>query len=370
MTILWLNWRDIKNPTAGGAEVMTHETTKRLAKAGHKVTILTSKSPNSKDEEVIDGVRIIRRGNRLTCRFWAFLSYLTKFKGKVDVVIDEINTIPFFTNLYVKEEKVALIHQLAKEYWWSETFFPVSLVGFLLEPFYLKLYRNMPTIVASESTKKDLKKLGFRKVFVFHQGLSLTPLTKLPQKPKKPQILFIGRLTKPKGPKDAVLAFVRIKKEFKTSKLTMCVRGSESAINKLKNLIKNLKLEDCTDIFGSIDLKRKLKLLEKTHLILIPSLREGWGLVAIEANAFGAVPIGYNVGGLCDSIQDGKTGILCKENNPFEMANAAISLLSNQKLYQKLASSGLLWSKRFNWDKTDKSFLEILREVCPIPSNG
>src|SRR3989344_4001640 len=168
MRILWLNWRDIKNPESGGAEVMTHETAKRLAAAGHQVTIFTSKFKNSKNQETIDQVKIIRRGNRLTCRFWAYFAYQKNFKDKIDVVIDEINTIPFFTNLYVKERKIALIHQLAREYWWSETFFPINFFGYILETFFLRPYRHLPTIAASDSTKIDLEKNGFSKVSVFH----------------------------------------------------------------------------------------------------------------------------------------------------------------------------------------------------------
>ena len=42
MDVLWFNWRDIKNPEAGGAEIYTHEIAKRLAEKGHSVTVFTS----------------------------------------------------------------------------------------------------------------------------------------------------------------------------------------------------------------------------------------------------------------------------------------------------------------------------------------
>src|SRR3990167_288603 len=100
MNILWLSWRDIKNPMAGGAELVAHETAKRLVKTGHTVTIVTAKFPGAKNTETIDDVKILRAGNSFTCRVFAFFKYQKQFKGKIDIVIDEINTIPFFTNFY------------------------------------------------------------------------------------------------------------------------------------------------------------------------------------------------------------------------------------------------------------------------------
>lgn len=360
MKILWLNWRDIKNPQAGGAEVMTHETAKRLVAAGNKVIIFTAKFPEAKEEEEIDGVKIIRKGNRLTCRFWAYFVYRKEFAGKIDLVIDEINTVPFFTNFYVREKKIALIHQLAREYWWFETFFPLNFLGYILEPFYLKQYRDIPTIAASESTKKNLIKLGFRKVFVFHQGLSVKPMSKPPKKPDFSEILFIGRLTKPKGPQDAILAFKIIHNKIPNTKLIIVGKGRENFVNSLKKLVQKLGLIDFVTFKGFVSETKKIQLLKRAKVILIPSVREGWNLVPIEANAQGTVPVGYKVPGLVDSIIAGQTGILTWKNSPQELAAGAISILANQKLFKKLASGGLAWSQKFSWDRTYESFSEIL----------
>lgn len=363
MKILWLNWRDIKNPQAGGAEVMTHETAKRLVAAGNEVTIFTAKFPGAAKIDTIDGIKVIRSGNRLTCRFWAFWQYRKKFKGKVDVVIDEINTIPFFTPLYIRERKFALIHQLAREFWWSETFFPLNLLGFLLESVYLKPYKKIPTIAASESTKKDLTNLGFEKVFVFHQGLSVKPVSKLPIKPPGPEIIFIGRLTRPKGPQDAILAFKIIKNIFPQAKLIIAGKGKAGFTKYLKKLVTKLDLKNSVRFAGFVSEVEKIKLLGRAKIILIPSVREGWNLVPVEANAAGCVPIGYQVPGLRNSIKDGETGTLTKKNNPQHLAKAAILILSDNKLQQKLITNGLLWSKNFDWSKTYASFIHILKSI-------
>src|SRR4030042_5588186 len=169
MKILWLSWRDIKNPDSGGAEKVAIEVASRFVKDNHKVTIFTSNFKSAKKQEIFRGVNIIRRGNRLTCRLFAFL-YYQKNKD-FDLIIDEINTILFFTNFYAKSKSIALIHQLAKEYWYTETFWAISTLGYLLESPMLKLYKNSPTLALSASTKKDLEKLGFSKVQTYSPGI-------------------------------------------------------------------------------------------------------------------------------------------------------------------------------------------------------
>ena len=64
MNILALNWNDLSNPYAGGAEVHLAELLRRLVAYGHRVTLFCSNYPGGKPEEVIAGIRIVRRGNR------------------------------------------------------------------------------------------------------------------------------------------------------------------------------------------------------------------------------------------------------------------------------------------------------------------
>jgi hypothetical protein len=73
--ILIFNWRDIKNPSAGGAEVFTHENAKRWVEKGRSVTLFTSAFPNCAKEEVIDGVKIIRAGGKYTVYYQAYIFY-------------------------------------------------------------------------------------------------------------------------------------------------------------------------------------------------------------------------------------------------------------------------------------------------------
>ncbi len=355
MNILWLSWRDINNPDAGGAERVAIEIARRFVKENHKVYIFSANFKNAKHKQNIKGINIIRRGNRLTCRIHALFFYI-KNKNRFDLVIDEINTLPFFSPLYANGKNISIIHQLAREYWFTQVIWPLSLIGYVLEPIYLRLYRHTPTIVISASTQKDLTKLGFKNTFITKPGINLK--STFPSK-KADLILFIGRLTPAKQVADAIRAFKLIVNILPGYRLLIIGKGDQKYTQELKSLTHKLKLQQSVKFTGFITENLKVSLLKKAKIVMIPSLREGWNLVATEANATGAVPIAYNVPGLRDSIQNGKTGILVNKD-PQSLAQAAIDLLKNENLRQKLAKNGYQYARKFSWDNTYTDFKKAL----------
>lgn len=356
MNILWLSWRDIKNPDSGGAEKVAIEVASRFVRDGSNITIFTSGFKGAQTRNKIRGVKIVRRGNRLTCRLFAYL-YYRKHKD-FDLVVDEINTIPFFAHLYAGKKSIAMIHQLAREYWFLEVIFPLNIIGYLLEPIYLRIYRNQNTIALGKSTTDDLRKLGFENVTTYLPGVDFK--SKIISK-KEDLLLFIGRLTPAKNALDAVLAFKTIHQELPYAKLLIIGSGKNSYVIKIKSEIRRLKLQKSVKLLGFVKDKKKKALLEKAKIILIPAVREGWSLVATEANAVGCVPVAYNVSGLTDSIKDKINGLLVK-NNPEDLALTAVNLLKDEKYRTKLAKNGYTYSEQFSWDKTYLDFKKVLAD--------
>ena len=66
MKILLLNWRDLKHPYSGGAEVWAHRIAEGLVRLGHDVTFFAAHVVDVPEDEYVNGVRIVRRGSRLT----------------------------------------------------------------------------------------------------------------------------------------------------------------------------------------------------------------------------------------------------------------------------------------------------------------
>src|SRR5918995_2791690 len=354
MRILWFNWRDILNPDAGGAEVYTHQLMKRLARRGHELALFTSRFKGCLLNENIDGVDVIREGNKYTVYNRA-KKYLNTYKHCYDLIIDEINTRPFFVPRYAKEKHViALIHQLAREFWFYETKFPLNCIGYYyLEKKWLSNYKDVITLAPSHSTKTDLEELGFKTVFVVPPGLNVTPLLNVKEKEDNPTVVFIGRLKRVKLPHHALDAFSIIKREIPDAKMWIIGDGY------FRKKLESFKIKDVT-FCGYISNEKKYELLSRAHIILVPGVREGWGQIVTEANAMGTPVIGYDIPGLRDSIRHGETGITIMEKTPAAMAQQAISLLRDCDRLSKYSRSALEFSRQFSWDKSVNLFEQVL----------
>lgn len=356
MRILWFNWRDIRHPDAGGAEVLTHEVMRRLVQNGYDMTLFCPKVKGRSDNEVIDGVKIIREGGKYTV-YRQGRNYFKRNQENYDLVIDEINPRPFL-NPKVLNGKPALVlfHQLIREEWFYEMPFPISYFCHFYENKWLLPYKNTRTLTVSESSKMDLEKIGFKNVRVMPMGVSVDPLNAISSKENDPTIVFIGRLKKHKLPDDAVNAFSILKKDLPLAK--MWIIGNGYMLGRLRKTA----TKDVT-FFGHVENTMKYNLLSRAHVVLIPSIREGWGLIVIESNAMGTPVVAYNVNGLRDSVVDGKNGFLVWEKNPEFLAKHALKLLKDKELLHRLSNQALEYSRHFSWDKTTDFFISEIDKL-------
>jgi len=370
MKILWLNWKDIRHPQAGGAEVYTHQIAKRLVRKGHQVTLITSRFPQAKPEEEIDGIKIIRLGDLKTVYLHAYYYYNKYLKGQYDVVIEEINgNIAWLTPLYAKEPVITIRHQV--EYTGPQNLYksvlpyklppPIAMTLYLNEATYLKLYAKLkvPFITVSNSTKQDLIRAGIppHLIHIVPNGLNHKPLEKVPQKDEEFTAVFLGRITPTKNPQHAIKAFLEYRKM--TGKGKLIVIGQGELLSKLKRKYR----EPYIEFTGYVSEKEKREWLRRAYVLLAPSIREGWGQVVIEANAHGTPAIGYDVPGLRDSIRHMKTGMLVPYGDIKAMAKAMITLNERQELWRKMAENALQWARQFSWDKSVEKFEEIVSYI-------
>ena len=339
----------------GGAEIFTYEVTKRWADAGHEVTLFTSMFPGCKREETLDGVRVVRSGGRFSVFRDAKKFYSKRFKSECfDLIVDEINTRPFFAHTFIEnnEHVVALIHQLAREYWFFETRFPLNVLGHYLEDVWLRKCSNVPTVTVSNSTRRDLVALGFEQVFVIPEGLNFEPLAKMPQKNHHPVIVYAGRLTKAKRPIHAIKAFERVKEKLPDAELRIIGDGP------IRRKLENTSSEG-TRFYGRLDDFKRRRLIEQSWVLVSPGIREGWGLNVIEANALGVPSVAYSVPGMKDSVQNNTTGFLVKNGDVQAMADGLLTLLTDEKLRVRFSINALEYSRNFSWDVTAREFLRV-----------
>lgn len=350
MRILILNRRDIVNPSGGGAEVYTHEIAKGLTETYNcSVSIFSSLFDSGWKEEIIDGVRYIRKGNELTVHLWGFL-YVVSHRKEFDLIIDEFNGIGFFTFFF--PNSILLIYQLYKEFWAREYGF-IGVIPSIIEPLILKLYKKKVAITISNSTRTDLENIGFSKISIVMVAIKHVPISLPLNKESTPTLVFLGRLRSTKRPEDAIEIFKKVKDKIPAVKLWIIGRGPDE--KRLKKMTKGL---DGLTFWGWVDEEKKMSLLKRSHILIVPGVREGFGINVIEAASTGTPAVGYNVHGIRDSIRHGETGYLV--NSIDEASFKIIELLVDKKLYDEMSHSCINYSKKFDWRRKVEEFWHII----------
>jgi len=372
MKILILIWRDIKNPDFGGAEVATYEIAKRWAKWGHEVAWFSSKFKNCKEKENINGIKIIRQGSSFTVHLKAFLYYRKHFKNKFDLVIDQVHGLPFFTPLYVKEPKIAYIHEVAREIWFLEWPFPIAILGYLSDLLTFRiLYRKIKFVTGSLSTQKDLQSIGIPKnnIKIVNYGISKFKISPNIKKEKDPTVIFLGRLYRSKNVEEIIKGVKLLVKKYPKIKLWIVGKGKKQYENKLIKLVKTLKIEPNVIFYGFVDEKKKNELLKRAWAFIMTSIKEGWGLSVQEAAACSTPAVVYNSPGLNESVINMKTGLICRKNTPQDLAKNISKLITDKKLRKILGEKAKKNSNNFSWDKTAKEILTISNSIVHPKSN-
>lgn len=370
MNILLFSWRGPGHPNAGGAEISTHEHAKGWIKAGHSVTLFTSLFNGAKKEECIDGVNIMRCGSQVFgVQLEAFNWYLFKKNQKFDLVVDQFHGIPFFTPLFVRTKKLAFIHEVTKEIWklnpWPKPWYYIpAILGSFTESLIFKfLYRNTPFMTVSNSTKEDLVEWGIpqENINVVHNGINV-PKIKIPAKEIKKTLIYLGSLSKDKGVEDALRVFALLNKSG-DFKFWVVGKSDPRYLDLLKKQVRKLGLERKVKFWGFISEEKKYELLARAHILLNPSIREGWGLVVIEAALMATPTVAFDVPGLRDSIVDGKTGVLDKKHSIKSMAQEIIDLLEDNRRYQRMSNEAVNWAQNFSWEDSSKKSLDLLHSI-------
>lgn len=359
MNILVLSWRDPKHPMAGGAEQVMHEHMKGWVTAGHTVTLFSSEFKGGKKQETLDGISVLRRGSQLLgVQIMAFFWYLFSKHRHFDLVVDQFHGLPFFTPLYAQTARLAVLQEVAREVWLLNHLpkplnWIVGWMGYLTEPLFFLFYKDIMFMTGSVSAKEDLVKFGIQKknVSVVPHGVIIDVSSKKPTKEKTKTICFLGALARDKGIEDAIKAFGILNKEGAFN-FWVLGSGAPEYVSFLKTLARSLGLGEKIKFFGFVSQKEKFNRLARAHVLINPSIREGWGLVNIEANRMGTPVAAYRSAGLIDSVNNNKSGLLCAQNTPSELAGIILRIFNENDLYKKLSKGAVDWSKRFSWDKS------------------
>lgn len=383
MKILFANWKDINHPDAGGAELVIHEIGKRFVQRGHEVTILTSRPPSSAFNERIDGIHILRIGqSRFLHPFLAHVFYKIFLKGDFDVVIESINTSPYFLGLITdRSKKVQLYYQLAREVWFYELPYLFGRLGYyLLEPLALFI-NSLPDCLVmsiSKSTSDDLKRFGYKnhRIKTFTIGMNQMPVvSEEVGREKSPifTVLFHSSMRDMKRPSHVVDAFRLLLSKGVKAQLWISGGGDQA---RLRDLVNSYGMSNLVTFFGRVTESQRTELMRQASVICCTSIKEGWGLIVSEANSQGTPAIVYDVDGLRDAAAYSGSYICDPDPPSMALSLETLANMFHNNHVEYLGVCRSVWSKVlcFNFDNafslfeksiTDEVGIRHCKEILP-----
>jgi glycosyltransferase involved in cell wall biosynthesis len=367
VNLLAVNWRDIRNPEAGGAEVHLHEILTRCVARGHAVTLVATRFAGCADEEEVDGIRVVRAGS-----WWNANFVLPRVAGRLlrthsfDLVVEDINKIPFFMPLHTRRPVVAVIPHLFGTTVFRETNPLFATYVLMWEALIPRVYRRSRFVAISPSTRDDLLRRGVAadRVDVVLCGLDHARYRVLAgvARASAPTVVHLGRLRRYKAVDVVLKAFVRVRREVKEARLVVVGDGPE--LPALRRLAHRLGLGDAATFTGRASAAAVVELLNTAHACVNASPKEGWGLTVVEANACGVPVVGSDRPGLRDSIKDGETGFLVPYGDADALAEKTVVLLTDTARWARMSDAALAWSRSLTWEKTAAEMEAIFEKAA------
>jgi glycosyltransferase involved in cell wall biosynthesis len=364
--VVALNWRDLANPLAGGAEVHMEEILRHLGRRGHRCTLISSHFPGAARDGVGDGYRIVRGGNK-----WAFNLAVPFLLRRVaaadppDVVLDDINKIPFYSPLFTRAPVLAVIPHFMGSTVFREVNPALASLVWAGEQPVRWVYRRCRFEVISESTRQELIARGYpaERISVIECGIDRALYRPDPAVPKAetPTVVYVGRIKRYKSVDHLIRALPLVRR--RVPECTVTIIGDGDGLESLRRLADRLGVSAAVRFLGFVPAAAKVDCLRRAHVVVNPSVKEGWGLTNVEANACGTVCVAADSPGLRDSVADGRTGLLYAYGDVEGMAERIVRLLTTPALRREMETAALAWATSLTWERCGEETLALIEQV-------
>ncbi|MBW7997672.1 MAG: glycosyltransferase family 4 protein [Candidatus Glassbacteria bacterium] len=369
--ILLINWRDIAHPEAGGAEVHAHEIFRRLAAAGHQVTFLTCAWPGCEPETEIDGIKIIRGGSNMTFNYSVpGLMKKLDVERNFDIVVEDVNKIPFRTPRHTRLPRLILFHHLFGATIFREAVFPVALYVWLWERMIPRFYRGEWVQAVSQDTRSELVDNGFdpERIKVVYNGIDTTVYTPpnhaaVTVGAEEPYLLYMGRIKRYKRLDLILDAFVRALHTGLEGRVRLIFAGAGNDYPRLRKRADELGIDGRTSFLGRVSEEQKTDLLRHALCVLNPSPKEGWGITNMEAAACGTPVVASRSPGLRESVHDGRTGYLFTPGDVAQFSARIVQVATDPDLRRRMGAAAREFAESLSWEESARQTETYLEQI-------
>ena len=350
-------------PDSGGMQSLMWGLTNTISK-NYMVKVFADESNKNKDIdktvsftiERIGGPKIIRKYRKA----YLINDYLKNNKNINGIIADHWKSLELINT---NKKKICLIH--SKEINHKK--------GSLLNKRVLKVLNNVDYVVSNSQFTKNLAinyGVNSEKIIVINPGVE--PLKEIDLKSleeaenlfqnKSPRLITVSRFEKRKNHEKIIMSLRNLKQLYPNI-FYVCIGYGEEEEN-IKNLVKELNLENHVLFLKNITQELKNALLAKSNVFVMPSIVykksvEGFGIAYIEAAQHGLPSIGGKDGGEADAIKHNETGLICDGNN-LEEIYSSIDLILKNNSYKNFINKTKEFAKKFEWDNIIQNYLKIL----------
>ncbi len=368
-----MNWQDRTNPQAGGAEVHLHEILGRVVAAGHEVHLLCSGWAGAAAEAELDGIRVHRVASRYTFTLAARGAFdRLAARLRPDLVVEDVNKVPLNLPRRWDGPFVLVVPHLFGTTAFRELPAPVAAVVWAAERPMPRVYARAAVHAISTSTRDDLLARGFRPeaVRVIYPGVDAARFAPDPaiERAIEPTFLYVGRLKRYKQVEVAIGALARVRARHPAARLWIAGTGDDRP--RLERAARRVGVAGAVDFLGFVSEDRKLELYRRAWAVVLPSLKEGWGITNLEAAACGTPAVAADNSALRESVRDGESGFLVPTGAVAAWADALDRLAADAELRERLGRGARAFAATFPWARTAQETLSHFEAAAAHPPRG
>jgi glycosyltransferase involved in cell wall biosynthesis len=343
--VVFVSWRDLAHPQAGGSEVLVDRLASGTVQRGHHVTLLAGGPVGAHSYPAVS------TGGTFSQYLRAPASYLRHGRG-ADVLIDVENGIPYFSPLWRRGPVVCLVHHVHRDQWRTRFSAPLAGAGWWMERVAMpRVYRLF--LAVSPSTAAGLEGLGIPadRIRLLPEGVDVPAAPARPA--PDPRFLVLGRLVPHKRVDLVLRAWEQVRPRVGGT-LVIAGDGPER---------RNLERQAGPGVLfvGTISDAEKWRLLRSTWLLVHAATHEGWGLVLMEAAAAGAPALAMNAPGVRDAVVHGQTGLLAPDEDT--LTRWWIDLAFDPPRRAQLGFDARARARLFSWERSVDVFLDVVAEA-------
>lgn len=182
----------------------------------------------------------------------------------------------------------------------------------------------------------------------------------------KEVFLFIGGIEPRKGVIYLLRAFKKVNRKIPNS--VLLIAGTSGIIDytpyqkKFFDYLNNLNIKQNIKILNAIEEDKLPSLYRTANCFVFPSLREGWGLVAMESLASGIPVVAYDIPPLKEFLNE-KNSVLVRKKSVNKLANAMLKIAKDKEFAEKLSKEGRKTALKFTWEKTAKKTYNFYNSI-------